>query len=498
MTWRDYLAGASGATLGFIGGDIPGAVVGGKLGYSLSKHGFTGTAKNVGSHAVKSYTGVEIGKGRGKLSKNTSMQVDRSRSRSRGRTASRAPLTPSTGAKRVRVHDYRSYSRSRSKSASRSVSRARSSSRKRMEPHQYKAGTKTLPAKSVRIKKKKKVKISRRLKTAILQTVSTKRPVGKYMMKYANSGFAQSAFSKNTQAVFSGGDYGYYDCPWDFTVDHYVNAASILFNGAFGTGANANFNQPNQAGRFAQHNLMINVKKSSLDYTFANKTLRSIYIRVFEVAPKMEQSFYQTDTTRRINDDGSAYTFVANDDALTTPKSEWTKASVSDDNLNARSTSNAGGAVYDPVPIDRVGNLPTKSPSFMQKFKCAEIKQIRLEPGQFSHFKVNGPGDIKIDMGKYTHDTTYYNVQKFSRGFIFIAQLDTVAMEAASVHSGFARAPGPASAGGLLIEKRIVFKMEAPDATTEGNMKNVVVEDIYDATSTGVATEQTDENVSKL
>jgi len=157
-------------------------------------------------------------------------------------------------------------------------------SRKRKTHTQYKASSKSFKAKNVKIKKKRVAKISRKLKRAILQTVSSKRPIGRFTMKYANCGFGLDAFNTNTQAVFDGGDYGAFDAGWNFTVDHFANAASILFNGAKMVATNFTFNQPNFVGRFAQRGLLFTVKKSHIEYILANKSLRTIFIRVIRAA----------------------------------------------------------------------------------------------------------------------------------------------------------------------------------------------------------------------
>jgi len=309
-------------------------------------------------------------------------------------------------------------------------------------------------------------------------------------MKYANCGFGLDAFTTNTQAVFDGGDYGAFDGAWNFTVDHFANAASILFNGAKMVATNFTFNQPNFVGRFAQRGLLFTVKKSHIEYILANKSLRTIFIRVWEIAPKCQGSWNQTNNAERWNDDGTTYTNVANTEALKDPKPEWQDAITADKNLNSRTISIGA---YNEVPMDRINNTPQKSPSFMNKFKSSVIKELRLEPGQFTKFKVNGPNEFKIDMAKYTNETTYHNVQKFSRGIIFAAQLDTLAHFNDPNFGGFSRAKPQIKNSGLLIEKKLYIKLEAPECTPDGNMKNVQVEDWFDLTASGTPLENTDE-----
>jgi len=55
MGFKDYVAGAAGGTLGFIGANVPGAIVGGYYGYKASKEGLGAAGKEFGTKAANYY-----------------------------------------------------------------------------------------------------------------------------------------------------------------------------------------------------------------------------------------------------------------------------------------------------------------------------------------------------------------------------------------------------------------------------------------------------------
>jgi len=354
----------------------------------------------------------------------------------------------------------------------------------------YKAEVRKRKAKGIDIKKKKKKKISKKLKAAILDTLAAKEPMGKYTLKLNGGGFAKSAFITNQQSAFNGGQYGSFDCPWDFIADHFINAASILFNGAPYTAGTFEFNQPDFPLRFATHTMKLRVLNSSVRYSLWNKTIRTMYIKVYEIAPRAPGSFYHTNQANKITDTGTVYATVANDEAQRDLVTEWTNAATTDFNNRARFNSLVGT-----VAVTQLGNAPNMSPSFRGKYKVSKTEDIKLEPNERHDVFVQGPNDKVLSYERYTHDGTYYNVRpEYTRGTLFVVSLDVVPMEAGGVHTGFARANGSTSAGGLSIEKTLRFKLECPEETVELNRKDCEVTDIVHRTfGAGTGVEQSDD-----
>lgn len=59
-----------------------------------------------------------------------------------------------------------------------------------------------------------------------------------------------------------------------------------------------------------------------------------------------------------------------------------------------------------------------------------------MEPGMQFKFFVQGPSNMELDYKKYWQNGIYMNVQKFSRGIMFIAHEDLTSMGATGAGSG--------------------------------------------------------------
>lgn len=356
----------------------------------------------------------------------------------------------------------------------------------------YKAEVKKHKAPGIDIKKKKKAKVNPKLKRAILDTLAQKEPVGKYILKLNGGGIPKSGFTTNQQFVFNGGQYLSFDSGWDFVADHFINAASILFNGAPYVPGNFTFNQPDFGLRFAAHSMKLRVMNSSVRYSLWNKSVRTMYIKVYEIAPRAPGSYFQTTQANKITDNGAVYATVANDEAQRDLTVEWTNAMTTDFNNRARFSSLIAAG----IPIGQLGQAPGMSPSFRGKYKVSRTEEIKLEPNERHDVFIQGPNDKVLNYERFTHDGTYYNVRpEFTRGVLFVVSMDVVPMEAAGVHTGFARANGSLTAGGLSVEKTLRFKLECPEEAIEGNRKDTEITDIvHVAFGAGTGVEQTDEN----
>lgn len=454
--WRNRAARASGATLGFIGGSAAGSYVGYKAADAAEQY-FNPVNK-------------------------TKVNMPMLKRKRMGR------ITRRTTKKRKYVKK-RSY-------------RKRRSTRKSY-PKQYQAGVKVGSANRVRIKSRPIIKLSQRFKKAVQIAVENKGPIGKMNIVKAGVGFPSSdlALAVNKQIVYNGNLESAFMSAWDFTVDQFVNAASIMFNGALYdetvTAGVPLALSPLITNRFSEKNGKFDIKSSWIKYELANNTLRTVNIKVYEVKSKHPRSYVignvATKKVWQLSGTPTVYSQASNSLGLLDPLNEWISSATDDLLTNARSTALTGG--YAAVLPTLLYNAPMQSPSFKQEFDAQMYREIKLEPGQDYSFYVQGPSNYQIDLEKCVQDAYYMNIQKFSRGMLFVCYLDLVSGST----SGFGRlGKGNGNVSGVSCEKTFHYEMYAPGQTSEVNLKNVSICMNVSEAAVGTALDATDELISAV
>lgn len=458
--WRNRAARASGATLGFIGGSAAGGYVGYKAADAAEQY-FNPVNK-------------------------TQVNMPMLKRKRMGR------ITRRTTKKRKYVKK-RSY-------------RKRRSTRKSY-PKQYFPGVKVGSANRVRINKRPIAKLSQRFKKAVQIAVENKGPIGIMNMVHGGIGLDSASFAAldNTQLV-SAGSLWPTVLPsttklseWDFTVDQFVNAASMMFNGALYSTTITNgvpeYLSPLITNRFPEKNGKYDIKNSWIKYEMANNMLRTVNVKVYEVKSKKTRSYVMGNKAATkvwtISGTPPVYSQVTNSLGVQDPIQEWANAATDDATLSSRSIATN----YSAVPINYLYNSPMQSPSFKSQFDAQVIREIKLEPGQDYNFYVQGPSNFQIDLEKCFHDTFYYNIQKYSRAIMFVCYLDLVS----GAVTGFGRlGKTNPNLSGFACEKTLHYEMYAPGQTSESNLKSVKLENQYFEVHSGASIDATDEVISSV
>lgn len=213
-----------------------------------------------------------------------------------------------------------------------------------------------------------------------------------------------------------------------FSTDHYLDAASRLYNAKTGLISIGQF-APNSTGSFfvtAYKPLKFHVKSSSVRYTMKNNSLRTMYIRLYECAPKAKGSadFANLATISQgwvVNAATGAMTQAALNDAVVEPVTGWGK-NLADDFIDGYSGQLSAGANVVQT-TNMLGLTPQSSKSFKKSWKT-DMKEIILLPGEGYEWNINGPSGIEMDYEKFLFNGNYQNVQKFTRFVFFTCKLD--------------------------------------------------------------------------
>lgn len=427
MGWRNYIGGISGGTLGFVAGDIPGALAGAKLGYEAPNF-FTKkkmklrNGKVVGISAKKVY-------GSGK-----------------------------------KVYGSLPYAVRKTKANAKRQNRA--SRAGKSSGGVYKAGVIKNRAKSVKVKNGKRVKVSRQFRKKVIKAMEGPNVRGVYKLDYPQcppiytknvDGNTQEVWSGQNDPLVNGGGYL-------FTADHFLRAASILFNGDnVTTGLD-----PAGTKKLPAYNLKLHVINSISTFRMRNNSQRIMHIRCFEMKPKSHGSnrIEAPNATEANQWSGSWANNANNIPAFTNPEVYW-QSCLAQDFANDVSYTTTGGdsAPKSALSINVLHQQPGFSPALRGAFVTACLQTIRLEPGQEHTFSIYGPKDHILDYNKFINNTFYYNIRKeFSRAIMFTLHLD---LTTGKLVSGAAPAYGGYLADadlntGLVFERSDYFKIAMP------------------------------------
>lgn len=440
-TWR-RMAGISGASLGYIYGGLPSAYTGYK--HAVDYYDYyqpMGTSFMGKIDRARSWMKSKLHKRRRGLENSlpksselismhpTPAKSTRSRSVSRGRTSKRS--------KTHRSVSIASTSRSESRSKS-SVPSIKTDVSDGFHASVVKKGSKKTVRK-VAIKKKKDPKVSKSFVAKVNKALTPTHAHGSYTIVYPEGRVDFTGLNK--QLVWDGSNSTNAGVPNDgilhFTTDHFGAVASALFNQMPINFSGSCYN-PTFTNRLNIENTKFHVKNSWSTYEIKNNTQRVITLKVIECAPKRAGTYNTANafsTQWYQNTGGGVLALVSNLVACKTPVACWTD-SVGEDFENEYSFKYNNAAFSQLLSINDLHLNPSSSPTFRQVWKSALLKEVVMEPGMQFKFFVQGPSNMELDYKKYWQNGIYMNVQKFSRGILFIAHEDLTSMGAIGAASG--------------------------------------------------------------
>jgi len=292
-------------------------------------------------------------------------------------------------------------------------------------------------AKNVKVKKVKKVKVGKKLKAKIMKVIDSKvlHVNGSYTDNYQGhmigpinrSQFVSQAGLAGHKTVIDpsipGG--GAFPTAWHFTINEFVNAASILFN-----------NKPIPTDSWGKYrltdkecfpikNFILDVRDSWSWYTFKNGTQHAINFALVVCVPKRKGTTieWSPSSMQGYNFEG---VLVNNQQAFQFPWWSWFQG-LENDVIRGNTLRGYGVAAdsvtttpapQDPSPYDTF-RMPNESKSFNTLWKT-EVVRFYLQPGQEVKYKLQGPKGITIDCGKQFQNDLFMNVQKYSRAVMGI------------------------------------------------------------------------------
>lgn len=401
---EDEFAGLSGATLGFITGNVPGAVTGYKVGKRLSRAGRATT-----EFARSGYKRVrESGFFTPRFSMAPRMMevdvpdtpVNTTRIRSRYAPALVRVKTPSLRAKGINKRS-KSKRRTRTRSSRGSLRKPAFKSKKR-----------------VNRKKTRKVKVSRILRKKITKVINGKNCQGYY--EKMNTGVMRNT-EQSLQAV--------HDLGIHFAPNAILNAASILWNQQVPTWSVP----PIDAARALPYfTTKVQIKKCWSTFEFKSNSQRINHLKIFVCTPKVTHKYDQ-------------------------PQEHW-KQLLTDLYLEGINVSNTQQTCIHTDPR----SLPQ-----WNKYWNADVTKLTLEPGQSYKFTVDGPTDKFYDMGKMfkADNTDATNTIQFGQKtakYVFVVhylELTGTTLGGVDRAKNFSADEEPA---GILYEERRFFSLTCP------------------------------------
>jgi len=407
-----YLASVAGATLGYIGGNIPGAVAGGSLGY---KYGGNNLTKN------KMLTPSSYGRKRRRSSVSTAASYrPRGRVR-RGSLASLMSALSSTTSRRSSVARPRRvvHSNRTSKSGSRHDDLGVVVRSKRSK------GTKATGT--------KRLKVSKDFRKKVTQSLEGKKGVG-FMKEVISMKFG-TAIADNEQAV------GYLSDELDgskglFSPMRVLDAAAVLFNRKALARVKVLGNQ-----EFPVTYTKVNVLKQWCTFTLSNQTQRTKTITIFEA-----------------NQKGAAA--VPYDPLLA-----WAEAYSLDalDTLYTGTNTDFQGPNLNSMGRTFLGCEPNSLKAFRKDYHVSS-KKIILEPGQTHSFTVQGDSGL-YDYAKYHVGTTATLTENTNRTkWVFYAIHNDLVVTSAGITGRF-ETVSPAVLRAVICEYTYNYRIECPEQT---------------------------------
>lgn len=368
--------------------------------------------------------------------------------------------------------------------------KSKSKSHKGVSLGEYKAGVKKLKAKGVKIKKVKVMKISKKFKKMVQKVQEEPEVKGTWQVTHSG-GYVPSKINVNEQYAWTG-NHTNWDASLNFTTDHFLTAASILFNNRNPTVGTGQYD-PNQPGQFSALNTKVKVINSYGIYRLKNNSQRVLSLEVYECKPSKVGSYVNAVGGNGWKNVAGVITSTALTDPLSTPENEWNSALADDFASGAVRQSLSGPAA---LTTSTLHNKPGYTFSLKKRWKCSKIESIKLEPGQDTSFKVQGPQEMMLNYERFWEDLWYRNIQKFTRGIMFIMRADLCG----STLGGGGRFPdanfGPNC---LVIEREDHYKIVAPEITNF-NLKfdKIVVDQRSNVATVGSALDVEENNPTTI
>lgn len=414
----------------------------------------------------------------------------RSRSRSRGRSSI---SSYGSGAKQLRGASLNTSMRT----ASRSTSRSRSRSRVRFTHSQQAANkhakgegvaVRQRKGKGVLIRKKRMPKISKTFKLKVERALEPTLIRGSYHATYTGGVLT---FNGVTDQQYHNAMTTGLDGAALFSTDHFLDAASRLFNGKVGVLSVGNLS-PIAAGSYfvggVYKPLKFRVRSCSVRYNLKNNTLRTTYLRIYECAPKAKGGGSTVDSFTANKEwqmtlATGVIASVAATDAVLEPNTFWGNCMADDFASGYSSTTNAAGAAI-VMPLTLLGVSPMASKTFARSYKTA-FKEYVMLPGECISFVVNGPSNLELDYEKYLKNEIYENVQKFTRFMLMTAYPDLTTTTLA----GGGRTPNALVTEGLVWEREDSFVLEMPELSAVGARHDGYIKIVAQPQTTGAVQE---------
>lgn len=411
----NYLGGASGAALGYIVGNIPGAAAGGYYGYQLG-------SKRPGENM----------EGEDGLKKNRYSKFFPKMSRTRplirtyaGRYG-RNPFLSRGTPRRITPRSRMSTPRARR------IVRGRS---RRMRARPFRTGHTSGVRKFMRGNRKRKVFVSNKLRKKIRKVVYADKLKGfhqeiGYDVIVPAKGTDIELDWSNAQVVKYAGTVGAGSLG-QFTPRRILDAASVLWNDKAMSALGADKNL-GATGNFDPKKVKIRVLKSGVTYNIKNNTDRGMHFKLIECQAR-------------------------NDSVLGEPIGVWNALMV---DQAADDRANQGN-----VSINQLGLHPSLIPGFDKLFKTATTK-LHLEAGANYSYYMKGPSDVLYDYTKIWNGSAEKVNNKHTKWLIIVTWPELVHGDINGTITG-GRTYGTAESENeaLVFEEVIRHKLSMPEMT---------------------------------
>jgi len=325
-------------------------------------------------------------------------------------------------------------------------------------------------------KKHKKVKVTKVFKDKVTKALAGKTISGSWD-QISYDILNVSTFPNNQQFVGGLGELQSNDySDWAFDPEDVLHAASVLWNNKadsqgsriWNNSQNISYSEtgflPNiqtdtrlfANSRF-QLNTKITIKRSYEIYKLKNNTQRTIIMKIFLCAPKVE-GFKQRDIAAQPGG-GDAPVGSISESHIGNPGQMWINE------LQKQVFSNINVA---DTKVQTLYNTPKDCPGFNKVYKT-DITTVVLEPGQIFDYYINGPSNFTIDYntlfrgaGAVPEISYYHGIQKWMRYPLFTAYLDLVTDGAMTGH--FAPSAAAGNRLGVCIERQMKYNLEMPES----------------------------------
>jgi len=284
------------------------------------------------------------------------------------------------------------------------------------------AAVKRRKNKSVSIKGKKRVKVTKGFKNKVEQVLLSKQPSGVYRKVYGVGSLQVP--TTNQQFITQLGNYASGE---HFTPNKYLDAVSCLWNGKTAI----EYPVAGDLGNLPQENMIINVASSSAVYRFRNNSNRTIMFDLVEAKPR-------------------------NQKVLLSPREQW---------ITCLNTDIETG-VYQGV-FDDINNLYNKA-SFTKTYNtyyAETTTKIVMEPGQTYCHTIQGPSNQSVHMNQFwqavgTSATPTYSVYNTLGRYVYARVHSDMVSDSVTNFTNRYQTYLPGE--GVLYEIQEYFKVECP------------------------------------